>query len=301
MESGVVFNIQRFSLHDGPGIRTVVFLKGCPLRCRWCHNPEGLRAAPELVIHKSRCIGCSSCRKVCPNSAITPDPTGVAVASDRCRLCRKCAGACPTGAIEPVGRRMTAEAVVAEVLKDLVFFTESGGGVTVSGGEPLMQPDFLVSLLKKCRDAGLHTTVETSGYAGRDVLKRVAGVTDLFLYDLKLADRQKSRKFTGKSNKMILANLRWLARTHPDVTVRIPVIPTVNDDEESVRRFGLFLRELGLKNVHLLPYHNTGADKYAKVGLTYRFAAIVPPTPEQLARFKELLREYNLNAETMTG
>jgi pyruvate formate lyase activating enzyme len=297
MDSGVVFNIQRYSLHDGPGIRTVVFLKGCPMRCWWCHNPEGLKAAPELMIHRQKCLGCASCTGVCPGAALAAGADGITLDRDRCGFCLSCVDKCPAQAIEVVGRRMTVQEVCTEVIKDSIFFTESGGGVTISGGEPLWQPGFLVSLSAAFKEAGLHTAVETSGCAGWDILEQAAGRADLFLFDLKLIDEEKYIKLTGVSGKPILENLRRLNRIHPGVRVRIPVIPFVNDDEHSIRLFGRFLREAGIKQVHLLPYHRTGMEKYGKVGLTFIHPETLPPSRERMAEIRECLGEYGITAE----
>jgi pyruvate formate lyase activating enzyme len=297
MESGVIFNIQRYSLHDGPGIRTTVFLKGCPLKCWWCHNPEGIDYRQELMINHKKCLACESCVNICPNLAIVLNESVITIALDRCNLCLQCIEVCPETAIELVGLNMTTQEVVEEVQKDRIFYDESGGGVTLSGGEPLMQPDFLLSLLQALKRAGIHTAVETSGYAGWNLLKRVAEWTDLFLFDLKLMDKQKSEETTGTSNEIILANLRKLVQMHHKVLIRIPVIPTVNDDGQSIRLFGEYLQMLGIKNVSLLPYHKTGTDKYKKIGQDYKLPDILPPTREEMAAIGRSFAKYGLNTE----
>ncbi len=295
MESGMIFNIQRFSLHDGPGIRTVVFFKGCPLKCRWCHNPEGIESGQELMYHHKKCLACGSCAKICPNNAIAVTESIITINREKCRLCLKCRDECPVEAMDVIGRRMTVAQVMADALKDRVFYEESGGGVTFSGGEPLMQPDFLISLLKACKQANIHTAVETSGHTPWSVLELASGWTDLFLFDLKLIDSQKSRDVTGVSNEIILENLRKLAQIHRNIIIRIPIIPTVNDDIESIRLFAEHLLGLGLKHVSILPYHQTGEDKYVKTGRNYALPEVFPPDSEKMNEIRRSLEKYGLN------
>jgi pyruvate formate lyase activating enzyme len=263
MSEGVIFDIKKFALHDGPGIRTTVFLKGCPLRCLWCHNVEGQSFAPELILRPARCLpGCRDCLSQCPERAIRKPGGRLIVDPGRCRACGNCAETCPAGAVEIAGRQLSAREVVDEVAQDSVFYEESRGGVTFSGGEPLAQPEFLEEMLRDCRERGFRTTVDTCGFVPPDTLARIEPLADLFLYDLKLMDARKHARLTGESNALILENLGRLARSGAEVVVRIPLIPGVNDDGDNLRRMSEFLRSYpALRRISLLPYHRLGRDK----------------------------------------
>ncbi|HWI63655.1 MAG TPA: glycyl-radical enzyme activating protein [Symbiobacteriaceae bacterium] len=265
----------KYSIHDGPGIRTTVFLKGCPLNCWWCHNPESQEPQPQLMLNDDRCIGCGECQAVCPHGG---DP-------DQCDDCLRCVAVCHAGARSAAGRTMTVESVMAEIMKDVIFYEESGGGVTFSGGEPLMQADFLYALLDECKRRELHTTVDTTGLGRLEDLLKVATKTDLFLYDVKLMDDEAHRKYTGVSNRAILENLRELAKVHRNIFVRIPVIPGVNDTEANLIATAAFTAGLsGVREVNLLPYHSAGAHKYSRLGMPYQLPETQPPTPETMQR-----------------
>ncbi len=286
---GFVFNIMRFSLHDGPGIRTTVFFKGCPLSCWWCHNPESRSPAPELMYSEDRCVRCWSCVTACPNHAISW-VNGPIWDRTVCQHCGACAEACPTGARQQVGRWMSVAEVVGEASRDTVFFDQSGGGVTLSGGEPLMQAEFVEKVLDSCRERGIHTAIETCGAAPRSTVLRLSKKTDLILYDLKLMDPVKHRQFIGASNENILANLRALAGEHKAVLVRIPLIPGVNDDNDNIEQMRTFLHSIGLFQVDLLPYHEIGVDKYRRLGLEYRLEGLKPPGAEQIEEIAKQLQ-----------
>jgi pyruvate formate lyase activating enzyme len=279
MESGWITHIQRFCLHDGPGIRTTVFLKGCPLQCPWCHNPEGRSRRPERVVLEARCIRCGACAKVCPENL-----TAAAEAADsgvRCRLCGACVEACPTGARRIVGRRMSVKQVVREVSRDRVFFEDSGGGVTFSGGEPVMQARFLFETLEACHEAGLSTAVDTCGAVPGEDLMLIAHVTDLFLYDLKLFDRHRHTEFVGVPNTQIRVNLDILGAFHSNIWLRVPIIPGVNDRKDEWKAIArTAARNPGVRQVCLLPYHRTGAAKYRRLGLDYAMEDVEPPSSE---------------------
>lgn len=279
--AGLVAQFERYAVHDGPGIRTVVYLKGCPLRCLWCHSPETQASHPELAIRGDRCIRCGTCVVMCRHGAAVEGRASFDVRREACRACGTCAAECPTGARELVGRRLTVADVVAVAERDRPFYDESGGGVTVSGGEPLAQPAFVEGLLRACRGRGIHTVVETCGVAADHVLARVALCTDLFLYDLKLMDERRHREVTGASNRPVLDNLARLVAGGARVRVRLPLVPGVNDDEENLEATARFLVSLGLRELDLLPYHRAGLAKYARLGRAYPLPNVQPP-PEEM-------------------
>lgn len=294
MVRGTVVQFERYAVHDGPGIRTVVYLKGCPLRCLWCHSPETQSPNPEVAIRGDRCIRCGTCLATCTHDAVVEAETGYDVSRDVCQLCAECAVVCPTGARDLVGRDMTAAEVVDELEKDVVFYDQSGGGVTFSGGEPLMQPDFLEALVRSCRARRLHTAVETCGLGDPAALDRIAAHTDLFLYDLKLMDEDRHRLVTGASNRVILENLARLVARGANIRVRFPLVPGVNDDERNVSALGEFVSSTGLNSVDILPYHRAGIAKYHRLGLEYPLPQVAPPTNGTLAAAAERLARFGL-------
>jgi len=289
--TGIVFDVKRGSAEDGPGIRTTVFLKGCPLRCVWCHNPEGLDPGTVLSVTPGRCVPCGACVEACPEGAISLADDGTPVTDrQRCTVCGVCVDACPTGARELRGAAWSSAALVDEVARDRSFFEASGGGVTFSGGEPLAQPEFLLACLRACRDLGLHTAVDTSGYAPRDVALAVAAAADLVLFDLKHPDPARHARFTGVPLRVIVGNLRALDAAGARLWLRVPVIPGVNDDDDARDGFVALLAALRRRvPVWLLPYHETAAAKYARVGRSYGFGAVVS-TGGGLASLAEALR-----------
>jgi len=297
MSTGIIFNIQKYSIHDGPGIRTTVFLKGCPLNCWWCHNPESQSFIPELIFWEYKCIHCETCFKICPSGAIKMKEGIPVTDRDICTLCGKCVNQCPTQAREMIGRKMTAREVMKEIEKDIMFYRESGGGVTFSGGEPLSQDDFLEELLHCCKDREIHTTLDTSGYATWQVLDKIRDRVDLFLYDVKIMDNKKHKKYTGVSNKIILENLKKLSLLNENIFVRIPVIPGINDDEQNIKSIGEFLSPLKIKQVELLPYHNIGSEKYKRLGKIYQMKNTPAPSGKKLTEISNILKGFNLNIE----
>lgn len=296
---GRIFNIQRFSLEDGPGIRTTVFMKGCPLRCAWCHNPEGLEMGKELRLINERCILCGECGRVCPVGveAGQRQVGAVPVGQQDCTLCGACVEACSTRAREMVGRELEVDELVKELASDRLFFEESGGGVSFSGGEPFQQPEFLLAALEACRHRGLHTVVDTSGLAETARLLAAVRWTDLFLYDLKLIDSQRHTVFTGVPNDLILDNLRALARAKAQVWIRVPLIPGINDDDPHLERMAQFLIDLpDPPPVRLLPYHETALHKFRALGHTYRLNHVVPPSTERMQQAAGVFQRYGLEA-----
>lgn len=263
---GIIFNIQRFSIHDGPGIRTTVFLKGCPLRCFWCQNPESQDKNPEVFFNKDRCTACGSCIAVCPNQANALFDGTASIDRDQCRGCGKCVDVCPSGARTLIGRYATVDEIVKEALRDRKFYTKSGGGVTLSGGEPAAQPEFALALLRRCKEAGLHTAIETCGYASWPTLEALLAFTDLVLYDIKCADPRAHQKATGKSSDPIRENAARIAGCRP-MRIRVPLIPGFNDSEKAIRAIAHWAQtELGCKDIDLLPYNRTGENKYERLG-----------------------------------
>jgi len=294
---GLVFNIQRFSIHDGPGIRTTVFLKGCPLACPWCHNPEGLSPDPEIVLSQNRCIKCGQCVEACPQQLPVPQTYPSQEAIDLCLVCGACAEACPSEARQVAGSSMTVNEVVAEVVKDRVFFEESGGGVTFSGGEPLWQAGFLAASLRACKGIGIHTAVDTCGLAPWGQLVTVAEATDLFLFDVKIIDDAGHREHTGVSNRQILQNLQKLGEKHSRIWLRVPVIPGINDNRENLEAIARLAATIpAVERVCLLPYHPLGEDKLKRSGRMTQPVPIDRPTPTHMQNLAAVVEAAGISA-----
>lgn len=263
---GIVFNIQRFSVHDGPGIRTTVFLKGCTLNCAWCHNPESIDPKPQLQYFKEKDTGCKTCEKVCPKGIKLQDE--IPALNSNCDACGICAEDCPNDARKIAGKEMTAEEVMEEVLKDKQYYENSGGGITLSGGEPLHQPDFAAELFRLAKEQGLHTTLDTAGNVPWSAFEKVLPYLDLVLLDLKIMDNELHRKYTGHSNTRIHENAKKLFETGIPINIRIPVIGGVNDTVENARATAEFIRGYdNIIEVKLLPYHSLGLDKAKSIGM----------------------------------
>ncbi len=293
--TGLVFNLQRYSLEDGPGIRTTVFLKGCPLNCAWCHNPESISPRQEFIILENRCIGCGECRRACRYGAVVPADSPLPRAMDNCALCGACMDACPTGARELIGRHLNSAELLRLLVNDRVFFDESGGGVTFSGGEPLLQFAFLREALSGCRAERLHTAVDTSGFCPTDHLVAIAPLTDLFLFDLKFVDAQRHEQYTGVSNRLIMENLRVLSTVHSNIWIRFPVIPGINDTRTELEAAARLAASLnGVKQVNLLPYHRTGIQKSRRLGKSGFLADLHPPSTDALLSAESVFRQYGL-------
>ncbi len=298
MQTGKIINIKKYAIHDGPGIRTTIFFKGCPLACRWCHNPESQARASHRLYRNERCIGCRECVEACPEDAIQVGAPGLKWNPSDCVYCGTCAGICPAEAVELIGKTMTVDDVLAEIVKDTVFYDESGGGITISGGEPLMQPSFLMDLLDACGRLGYHRTVDTSGYADRQILFEAASRTDLFLYDLKHMDPEKHARYTGVSNEKILANLEFLSRQQAEIIIRFPVIPGHNTDPENIDQTGAFVSSLpGVRRMNILPYHRAATAKYKNLGLKIKTSEIEPSSHEFLESVARRLETYKLTVK----
>jgi len=292
---GLVFNIQKYSLQDGPGIRTTVFLKGCPLCCPWCHNPESISPRREIVVVESRCVACGECREACEFGETIAGDGPLPPRNEQCTFCAACVDACPTGARQMIGRTMTVTEIVAEAVKDRIFFEESGGGVTISGGEPLLQPQFVQALLEALRGAGIHTALDTTGFGCTEHLLAAARLAGLVLYDLKAFDDQRHRELTGVSNRSILGNLTALSAVHRNVWIRLPVVPGFNDDLVELRKIADFVTSLRCVTlVNLLPFHRSGLHKYERLGQVHGLNGVEAPSEELLERAADVFRACKL-------
>jgi pyruvate formate lyase activating enzyme len=308
--TGKVYDIQGFSLQDGPGIRTTVFLKGCPLRCPWCHSPESQQFQAQLSWMAVKCIGvakCGKCLDACPQGAISPGKLIQHAATqekirhihiDRslCGNCGDCVAVCIYKSLYICGADYTVDELFKRASKDLPFYTQSGGGVTISGGEPLCQPEFTLQLLKVLKDCGIHSALDTTGYVPYKVIEPLLPYADLFLYDLKHMDNEQHRIVTGVENELILANAQKLAEAGAQIQIRFPIIPDFNDSEDNIRDTGLFCKSLGksVNLVQLLPYHNLGVVKHQRIDDSKVVLEATPPSEEQIRSIKELLESLGL-------
>lgn len=294
MTSGIIFDIRRYAIHDGPGIRTAVFFKGCPLACWWCHNPEGKSSQPQLIFRSNRCQRSKACLEVCPPGAISW-VDGPITDWQICDGCGKCVEVCYAGAREMVGRIVSVDQVMAEVERDMLFYDQSGGGVTFTGGEPMFQREFLQEALLACKNQGFHTTVDTSGHVSWEGFMMINPLVDLFLYDLKLMDETKHKQYTSVSNQTILDNLQMLSSAKAHIIVRIPLIPGVNDDDENIEQSASFLAGLHyLDGVELMPYHEIGLAKYQALGMKYKLESTQPATKQRIEEIENILIHYHL-------
>ncbi|MBS7008811.1 glycyl-radical enzyme activating protein [Anaerostipes sp.] len=291
-KTGIITEIERYAIKDGPGIRTVVFFKGCPLQCRWCANPETQKTACQLMYWKTRCLGCKKCIDTCPECALSFGAGGVEIDRDKCSLCGQCADVCNSQALTTAGENRSVDEIMEVILKDKIYYQTSGGGVTFSGGEAASQGDFLCELAKACKEHQISSCIETCGYAAWETYKKILPYIDCFFYDLKIMDEEEHKRFTGVSNRLILDNFCRLIEAGTEVTVRIPVIPGVNNTDENINNTISFL----MKNapdcqISLLPYHRLGVAKYEKLDQKYSLGEILPPSDEEIKvieqRFKE--------------
>ena len=297
----LIFDIKRYAIHDGPGIRTTLFLKGCPLRCVWCHNPESWSSNRQRLYKQVKCIGCSSCVEACPEGALKLTPEGIRPTGRPCILCGSCAEACPALAMEICGREWPMDELMAEVEKERGVMTDSGGGVTLSGGEPLLHPSYTLELLEELGRRGFHRAVDTTLFASPDTVRSVAASTDLFLVDLKTMDSDAHRRYTGVPNERILDNLRLVASLDKPYWIRIPLIAEVNAGEENIAATAAFLTSLDRRpeEVDLLPYHDIGKGKHERMGTTYNPAglSLSAPSKEDQARCVSQLQAAGLTVQ----
>lgn len=301
MIKGIIVNIERFAVHDGPGIRTVIFMKGCPLRCQWCSTPESQTTSLEMGYFVNKCLRCAKCAEVCPLKAITVSSSGE-ILTDRllCDDCGKCVEVCTTGARKMVGREMTVEQIVAEVEKDSIFYWNSGGGITLSGGEPTMQPKFSLEILRACKERGIHTAMETCGYVEWDILDEMLKYLDLVYFDIKHVLSEEHERLTGKRNGLILENCRKIVANYPDVEliIRIPVIPGHNDSDENIENTAKFVHRLEKAvRLELLPYHNFGVHMYRVLLRAYPLQNIEPPSEDRMHDLEELAKSCGVQVQ----
>jgi pyruvate formate lyase activating enzyme len=294
MNHGFIFDVKRYAINDGPGIRTAVFFKGCPLECWWCHNPEGQSPNPQLMYRQNRCNASRACIDACPRGAVRWE-NGSITDWELCDQCGECAEACFAGAREMVGREISPSGLMAEISRDVPFYDQSGGGVTFTGGEPMAQIDFLVDVLGLCKEQQIHTTVDTSGNSSWEKFSLILPIVDLFLYDLKLIDPVQHRKYTSVSNELILRNLKKLSEIEAHLIIRIPLIPGINDDAENIEQSASFMAALPtLDGVEIMPYHDIGKAKFEALGMIYKLPDTKSPSREKVEAVEQLFSTYHL-------
>ncbi len=300
MKNPLVINIQKCSIHDGPGIRSTVFFKGCPLECIWCHNPESQAYTKEILYNEEKCSNCKTCKSKCPEAAIYEECDKIYLNKDKCKHCETCIDYCLNNAREIVGKEYSVGELVKEIKKDMMFYEQSHGGVTLSGGEVMTQNiDYIQQLINSLTSKGIHVAIDTCGYAKSENYEKIAKKADLFLYDIKFIDEEKHIKYTGKSNDLILNNLKLLSQKGANINIRIPLIKGMNvdNDNKEVKKIIEFLKPLNIKKVNLLPYHNIGMHKYKKLYKTYEGIELEKPSDEKLEEIKALFIENNFDTK----
>lgn len=300
---GRIIKIQRFSIQDGPGIRTTIFLKGCPLKCLWCSNPESQSLNPEIMFNKAKCIqGCNECIKACPVKAIIKKDSFISINREKCIGCEDCVKACPSEALTFIGKLIEAKQVIEEIKKDKAFYEKSNGGITISGGEPLFQAKFTKEILKLCKKEGMHTALDTSGYGDWKKIKEILKYTDLVLYDLKHMDPFMHIKYTGVSNEIILKNALKISKEKVDLRIRVPIIPTINDSMDNLAKLAKFIKKLErIEEIDFLPYHRLGISKYEMLDKEYPLKSLQPPSKEYLLKLKNYLETYGIKVNVLTS
>ncbi len=295
-ETAVLMDLKKFAVHDGPGIRTTFFLKGCPLHCIWCHNPEGISPKPEMAYYAHKCIGCGECARVCPCGAHEIGEAGHVFHRERCTACGRCEEACLGEAMKRYGRPLAVEEAVEIALRDRVFYENSGGGVTVSGGEPLLQADFVRAFFAALKAEGIHTAADTCGCVPWSAFEKILPFTDMYLYDVKHADDEKHRQLTGQGNERILENLRKLSKLGKRIEIRMPFVPGCNSDDETLERIGALLEGLNIERMKVLPYHSMARSKYVSLGKTDTMPNAESPDEAMIGHAVEILRAHGVNA-----
>lgn len=292
----ILMDIKRFAVHDGPGIRTTFFLKGCSLHCIWCHNPEGISGRPQMAYYPHKCIGCGECAAACPAQAQRFADGKHVYEREKCISCGKCEEACLGEAMHLFGRRTDPEEILPIAREDRLFYEQSGGGVTFSGGEPLLQADFCAATAKRLKEEGISTAIDTCGCVPFEAFDKVLPYTEIFLFDVKHIDSDKHRELTGQGNERILSNLRRLSDLGARIEIRMPLVPGCNDSPDVVRRIGAFLGNLNIEKMRVLPYHSMARSKYAALGMTDTMPDVPSPDDEHLNAVVDILRGCGVNA-----